>query len=164
MLFASSFFGGIDLATNGRRRKGSGSITKDLSHKKIYKASYPLGYGKKKVKRFDTEKEAKNWLRAFDTNNQAKASLLSKGVSFSAYADKYLEVAQKEYAKKPGYESEKWQAFQTVDKPGFENRFQAIFRPGFLSVIKMFTKIEKREERCPVSGLSSPYICFERFL
>ena len=33
---------------------------------------------------------------------------------------------------------------QTVDKPGFENRFQAIFRPGFLSVIKMFTTIEKR--------------------
>lgn len=90
-----------------RRDRGSGSVSHDASHKKEYKAVYTLKNGHKKVKRFEDRDAALEWLDEIAQNKEANDMVIEKGAPFNDYADKYLEHAKKEYAKKSGYEAER---------------------------------------------------------
>ena len=71
-----------------RRKKGSGQITyvSDDSRKSKWKASVSDDHGKRIVRYFKTEREAKAFLREVNSDSSKLKSLKESGVTFDAFS------------------------------------------------------------------------------
>ena len=88
-----------------RRKKGSGQITyvSDDSRKSKWKASVSDDHGKRIVRYFKTEREAKAFLREVNSDSSKLKSLKESGVTFDAFSSVFLEEKKKGNMKPASY-------------------------------------------------------------
>ena len=90
-----------------RRKKGSGQVAyvDEPNRKSKWKATITDSRGKKKTRYFKTEKEAKAFLRDINADANKLKSLMESGVTFSAFAQVFLDEKKKGNMKAAAYET-----------------------------------------------------------
>ncbi len=88
-----------------RRKKGSGSITyvANSKRKARWRAQKPDAQGKLISRFFQTEKEAKAFLREVNADEKKMKALTQSGVTFNAFSETFLEEKKKENLKPTAY-------------------------------------------------------------
>lgn len=90
-----------------RRKKGSGQVAyvDEPDRKSKWKATVTDSRGNKKTRYFKTEKEAKAFLRDINADTNKLKSLMESGVTFSAFAQVFLDEKLKGNLKVMAYET-----------------------------------------------------------
>lgn len=88
-----------------RRKKGSGQIAYVENRKSPWRATIVDSRGKQRSRFFKTEKEAKAFLREINADASKLKALTESGVTFSAFAQVFLDEKKKENMKVLAYKS-----------------------------------------------------------
>ncbi len=88
-----------------RRKKGSGQIAYVENRKSPWRATITDNRGKQRSRFFKTEKEANAFLREINADASKLKALTERGVTFSAFAQVFLDEKKKENMKALAYKS-----------------------------------------------------------